>query len=329
MESEVLGPAAPTDSRLWDGTDTQESCTLSAPRFAALPFPSTLLHERSASRLVSCDISLKQPSLGELACTQERWFWRRPFPSHLQTGARTKRWEKTRPRGYARQLPLLQGKKKKSAKGKSEGEACTHQKEIISAKSRLFKNQADSHLPAALTPPAEEMGFSSARTGFRARQPGGDEASPASPALWQGPHPGRPGDGESQHPQPPHPGAFPPGEDVWQQPGNWLQVDLISFDFLFCKLQPSLLKLFPLLNNKRCFQHGIRSSSANREAPAPSSPSATKVPRLKLNRTQPPLLGRELNPVILCPTLNNKMGLRDRSLPPSSALVSRVAGLYH
>ena len=46
------------------------------------------------------------------------------------------------------------------------------------------------------------MGFSSARTGFRARQPGVDEASPASPALSQGPHPGRPGDGESQHPQP-------------------------------------------------------------------------------------------------------------------------------
>lgn len=92
--------------------------------------------------------------------------------------------------------------REKSAKGKSEGEVCTHQKELISAKSRLFKNHTDSHLPAAPAQSADEMGFSSARTGFRACRPSGDEALPASPALSQGPHPGWLGDGESQHPQP-------------------------------------------------------------------------------------------------------------------------------
>lgn len=169
VESKVLCPAAPMDSHLWDGTDSPESRAIPTPRLAALPFPSMFLHERSASRLVSCDISLKQPSLGELACTQERWFWCCPFPPHLQTGARTERREKTRLLGYAQQLPLLRGKnlqREKSAKGKSEGEVCTHQKEIISAKSRLFKNHTDSHLPTALTEPAEEMGFSCARTSF-------------------------------------------------------------------------------------------------------------------------------------------------------------------
>lgn len=90
-------------------------------------------------------------------------------------------------------------------------------------------------------------------------------------------------------------------------------MDLIPSDFLFCELQPCLLKFFPLLNNKRCFQHGIRSSSSNREAPAPSSPSATEVRRLKLNRTQASLLGRDLNPAILSPILNNKTGLRGTS----------------
>lgn len=169
VESKVLCPAAPMDSHLWDGTDSPESRAIPTPRLAALPLPSTFLHERSASRLVSCDILLKQPSLGELACTQECWFWCCPFPPHLQTGARTERREKTRLLGYAQQLPLLRGKnlqREKSAKGKSEGEVYTHQKEIISAKSRLFKNHTDSHLPRALTEPAEEMGFSCARTSF-------------------------------------------------------------------------------------------------------------------------------------------------------------------
>lgn len=120
LQSKVLHPAAATDSHLWDGTDSLESRSIPAPRLAAFPFPSTFLHERAASRLVSCDISLKQLSLGELACTQEHWFWCHPFPPHLQTGARTERWEKTRPLGYAQQLPLLQGKiRKGKLRGKS------------------------------------------------------------------------------------------------------------------------------------------------------------------------------------------------------------------
>lgn len=119
-----------------------ESCVIPKLRLAALPFPSTFLHEHSASRLISCDISLKQPSLGELARTQELWAWRGPFPPHLQTAERMEQWEKPHPLGYTKQLPLLRGK---AAKGKSEGEACTHQKGISSAKSRLFKNPTDSH----------------------------------------------------------------------------------------------------------------------------------------------------------------------------------------
>lgn len=63
-----------------------------------------------------------------------------------------------------------------AAKGKAEGEVCTHQKGIISAKSRLFKTTQT----AASLQLTEEMGSSCARTGFQARQPGGDGASPAT-----------------------------------------------------------------------------------------------------------------------------------------------------
>lgn len=98
------------DSRLWDGAGSWESSAAPAPKLAALPFPSTFLHKRSASRLVSCDISLKQPSLGELAHRQQRGFWRCLFPPHLQAGARTEQQEKTRLLGYRQRLPLLQGK---------------------------------------------------------------------------------------------------------------------------------------------------------------------------------------------------------------------------
>lgn len=80
-----------------------------------------------------------------------------------------------------------------------------------------------------------------------------------------------------------------------------------------------VFEIVSTLNNKRCFQHGIHSSS-NRETPAPSSPSARKVWRVKLNRTQPPLLVRDLKPIILNPILNNKMGLQEsrRAMDPRS-----------
>lgn len=127
VEHKVLHPGAPMDSHPWDGTEPGKL------RLAAFPFPSTFLQEHSASRLIRCDISLKQPSLGELAHTQEHWDWCGPFPPHLQTGERTEQWEKPHPLGCTQQLPLLRGK---TAKGKSEGEVCTHQKGISSAKSR-------------------------------------------------------------------------------------------------------------------------------------------------------------------------------------------------
>lgn len=100
------------------GQDSLESCPIPVPRIAALPFPSTFLLRGCASRLVSCDISLKQLSLGELASAQERWFWPCPFPPHLQMGAGTEQWEKSHPMGYMQRLSLLQGT---SCKGKLRG----------------------------------------------------------------------------------------------------------------------------------------------------------------------------------------------------------------
>lgn len=67
-------------------------------------FPARFSMSASASRLVSCDISLKQRCLGKLACTQERWVC--SFPPHLQMGAGTK----PHPLGYTQQVYLLPGK---------------------------------------------------------------------------------------------------------------------------------------------------------------------------------------------------------------------------
>lgn len=173
----VLHPAGPTESRLWDGTEpgklrdpNTETCCVTISQ--------QVFHEHSASRLISCDVSLKQPSLGKLACTQKHWDWRGSFPPHLQTGARTEQREKPPSIGIHAATPLAA---RENREGKVRGRS------LRTSKRNQKAQQSHDYLktPQTVTAPiepAEEVAFSCARTSFPARQPSGNEALAFFPA---------------------------------------------------------------------------------------------------------------------------------------------------